>query len=246
VARFALVHGFTQTPRSWDVIAEMLRAEGHHVVTPAVPGHDGVPAMPMPDAAAAVADAAGGRATYIGYSMGGRLTLQIAVDHPPAVDGLVLVGATAGIEDEGERAARRAADYARAARIEEIGVAAFVDEWLAQPLFARLPDAAAQREERLRNTVEGLAGALRLAGTGVQEPLWSSLGTLRGRGLPVLAIAGSEDAKFVALAERLANAIGRSAQYTTISDAGHAAHLERPDEFVALVRAWLEQRARSR
>ena len=63
------------------------------------------------------------RATYVGYSQGGRLCLQLALDRPDLVDELVLVSASPGIADDAERAARatsrrvaRARDRARRRR----------------------------------------------------------------------------------------------------------------------------------
>src|SRR5690606_19116726 len=119
---------------------------------------------------------------------------------PDAVRGLVLVSATGGIDDDAERTARRRSDDALADRIEAIGVDAFLDEWLAQPLFATLDEAAAGREERRANTAAGLASSLRLAGSGTQMPLWDRLRTLD---VPTLVVAGALDPKFVALGERL-------------------------------------------
>src|SRR5262249_56537802 len=78
----------------------------------------------------------GGRATYVGYSMGGRLCLQLALDRAELVDRLVLVSASPGIRGEVERAARREADERQAQEIERDGVDAFLERWLAQPMFA--------------------------------------------------------------------------------------------------------------
>lgn len=238
--RLVLVHGFTQTPRSWDRIAAALRADGHEVHTPALPGHDGTEPVPLPEGAARLADACG-RAVWLGYSMGGRLCLQLAVDHPDAVAALVVLGATAGIEDPAERAARRQRDDALAARIEQVGVGPFLADWLAQPLFSGLPVDPVELAERARNSAAGLAGALRLAGTGAQEPLWSRLGELGRRGLPVLALAGARDDKFRVLAARLAASIGPTARCACVPGAGHAAHLERPEAFLALLRPFLTE-----
>ena len=84
--------------------------------------------------------------------MGGRVALHAALAHPTEVRALVLIGATAGIDDPAERATRRVADEALADRIETIGVEAFVDEWLTNPLFEGLTADSALREDRLRNT----------------------------------------------------------------------------------------------
>jgi pimeloyl-ACP methyl ester carboxylesterase len=57
--------------------------------------------------------------------------------------------------------------------------------------------------------------------------------------MPVLVVAGGEDAKFTALAERMADAVGDNATLAVIEGAGHAAHLEQPDAFLAILRPWL-------
>jgi 2-succinyl-6-hydroxy-2,4-cyclohexadiene-1-carboxylate synthase len=236
--RVVLVHGFTQTGRSWGVVADDL-ARDHEVVTVDAPGHGGSAgvAADLPSGAALLG-AAGGEAVYVGYSMGGRLALHLALSRPDLVDGLVLLGATAGIEAMDERAARRTADEALAAALERDGLDAFLGQWLAQPLFASLSAEAADLDDRRRNTAAGLASSLRLAGTGTQEALWDRLGTLT---MPVLVLAGERDDRFAALGRRMADAIGTNATFAVVPVAGHAAHLEEPRAFLALLRPWLAQ-----
>ena len=233
--RVVLVHGFTQTERSWDRVAARL-AERLEVVTVDAPGHGDSSAIRADvPAAAALLGAAGGRATYVGYSMGGRLCLQLAVDRPELVPRLVLVSATAGIDDAAERVARRQSDGELAASIERDGLDAFLDRWLALPLFATLPRDAADLDDRRRNTAAGLASSLRLAGTGTQDPLWDRLGELS---MPVLLLAGALDAKYVAIAQRMATSI-RGSKLEVFADAGHSVHLERPNAFVDVLERWL-------
>ena len=172
----------------------------------------------------------------MGYSLGGRLCLRLALERPDLVRGLVLIGASPGIADPGQREARRAADEVLARRIERDGVEAFLDAWLGGPLFASLPVEAAGREERLANTAEGLASALRRLGTGVQESLWDRLGELRP---PALLVAGERDPKFAGIAREMAAAIGPAARVAVVAGAGHAVHLERPAETAALVEEFL-------
>jgi 2-succinyl-6-hydroxy-2,4-cyclohexadiene-1-carboxylate synthase len=174
---------------------------------------------------------------YCGYSLGGRLCLRLALDRPDLVRALVLVGASPGIADPAVRAERRAADEALAGRIEHEGVAAFLDRWLAGPLFATLPAQAAGRADRLANTAEGLAYALRRLGTGAQEPLWDRLRALRP---PTLLVAGALDGKFAAIAGQMAAAIGPHARVALVQGAGHAVHLERPAELAALMQEFLD------
>jgi 2-succinyl-6-hydroxy-2,4-cyclohexadiene-1-carboxylate synthase len=236
--RVVLVHGFGQTGRCWGPLAPAL-ARDHEVVRLDAPGHGGSAAIAadLPATGRLLADA-GGRGGYLGYSMGGRMALHVAVYAPEAVTALVVVGGTPGIADERERAERHEADRRLAARIRAEGVPAFVDDWLALPMFAGLPPEGRFEDERRRNTPEGLATSLELAGTGAQRPLWAALAAIE---IPVLWVAGADDARYAAIADEAVAAIGPNARAARVEGAGHSAHLERPDAFGTLVRAWLAE-----
>jgi len=234
--RLVLVHGFTQTCGCWGPFVDDLGRD-HELVLVDAPGHGGSTDVDadLPTGALLLGEA-GGPATYLGYSMGGRLALHLALARPDLVRRLVLIGATGGIDDPDERAARRAADEALAHHIEAVGVGTFLDEWLAQPLFAGLTSAAACRDERLTNSASGLASSLRLAGTGTQEPLWDRLGAID---VPVLVLAGVDDAKFSAVAGRLGRAIGPNATVALVPRSGHSTQLENPADTASIIRRWL-------
>lgn len=236
--RVVLVHGFAQTGRCWGPLAEDL-ARDHEVVRVDAPGHGRSSRFfaGLRTGARLIGDQ-GGEATYLGYSMGGRFVLHLALANPELVRALVLIGATGGIEDPLARAERVRLDAAMAERLERDGVHVFLDAWLAQPLFAGLSEPMQFRDERASNTVEGLAESLRQAGTGAQDPLWNRLGRLA---MPVLVAAGAEDTKFSAQAQRLGAAIGANATVVTVPDAGHAAHLEKPTEFIRILREWMRE-----
>lgn len=237
-----LLHGFTQDHRCWGPLGDALGARGRVLAVDA-PGHgrSTAPAdLDLPGTAALLAEVAattGGPVDVVGYSMGGRTALQLLVDHPGSVRRAVLVGATAGIADRAERAARAEQDRATAARLEAVGLDAFLDEWLALPLFAGLPDWARFDQYRRANKVEGLAGSLRRAGTGSMEPLWDRLGEVQ---VPVLCLAGEDDTKFCAIGTQLAAALPHG-DLVTVPGAGHAAHLERPEAVAAQVVALFDQ-----
>jgi len=235
--QFVFAHGFTQTARSWSDFEGLLTHLLPDITTLAVdlPGH-GSAADLKGDlwASAAHLVSQGGRAIYVGYSMGGRVGLHAALAHPDRVESLVLIGATAGLDSQSERQQRRSADEALATRIESIGVAAFIDEWLANPLFAGLTEEQSQRADRLRNTSEGLAASLRSTGTGTQEPLWDMLAEID---IPVLVIAGERDDKFRAIGERLAVGLPRSI-FEVVPDAGHSVHLEQPASTAQILSDW--------
>ena len=234
--RLVFVHGFTQTGRSWLPVAEQFVAD-HEIVLVDMPGH-GRSGHVRADLrlGADLLAAVGGRATYIGYSMGGRFVLHLALAYPHLVRSMALLGATGGISNDDERNARRAADENLAEQIETSGVDAFLEKWLALPLFATLPEYAKNLDDRASNTADGLANSLRLAGTGSQLPLWERVGHIAE---PALVMAGELDVKFSDLGRQLADAIGDNAIYRPIHDAGHAAHLEHPFAVVSAIRQWL-------
>jgi len=241
-----LLHGFTGSSADWT-----LPFAGRRVIAVDLPGHGRSP-LPAPesrlpevaDALVAVLDRLGiGCADWLGYSLGGRAALHVALRHPARVGRLVLESCSPGIADADTRAARAAADAALADALEREGLDAFVDRWLAQPLFAsqaRLPTAvrARARAVRLANTAAGLAAALRALGPGVQVPLWDALERIAA---PVLLVVGADDAVYRRYATAMAARLPRAA-VAVIPDAGHTAHLENPAAFAASVEDFLERR----
>ncbi|MCH7998842.1 MAG: 2-succinyl-6-hydroxy-2,4-cyclohexadiene-1-carboxylate synthase [Chloroflexi bacterium] len=184
----------------------------------------------------------GRRVAVLGYSMGGRVALRLALRAPERLWALVLESGSPGIEDASERAARARSDADLADDIERDGLEAFVERWQSLPLFAsqaRLPVAVRDelRRQRLQNDPQGLAGSLRGLGTGQQEPVLARMDDIR---IPVLLLTGALDDKYCALARRMAAALP-CARTEVVPDAGHAVHLERPQAFAGAVRGFLEE-----
>lgn len=227
--RLVLLHGFTQTGRSWGGVVEALGSQRYTALAPDLRGHgDAARARPITfDALSADVLAVGeDRFALAGYSMGGRIALHVALAAPERISRLVLVATTAGIADDDERAARRVADDALAARIEAQPIEEFAEAWGAQPLFAgqSAEVRALAHADRLRNEPAGLAASLRGVGTGAMTPLWKRLDTLT---MPVDVVVGEQDEKFRAIGTRL-RAVMPHARLTVIPGVGHALPLEAP------------------
>ncbi len=232
-----MVHGFTQTRASWRQSARSLLSTlpDTNCLLVDLPGH-GQSSTVSADLAesARLLAVVGGRAMYVGYSLGARVVLQLMADQPDVVLAAVAVSGTAGIADDAERTIRASADDELARRIEAIGVAAFLREWLAQPLFASLSPAQAMVDERLTNTAAGLADSLRRCGQGRQRPLWNELSAFDQ---PCLAVAGARDLKYVELARRLAGVV-RHGSLAVIPECGHSVNSECPAELAAEIANW--------
>jgi 2-succinyl-6-hydroxy-2,4-cyclohexadiene-1-carboxylate synthase len=219
VTRLVLVPGFTQTTASWDdVVAGLHPSIEVFRVT--------VPVRASFEATAGAIAEAGGDAVYCGYSMGGRLCLRLALDHPDAVRSLVLVSATAGIEDAGTRRARVESDEELAEFAEAHGVRAFLQRWMAQPMFRHVPANAAGLAERRELTAGYIAHCLRVLGTGAMGPMWSRLDELT---MPVTVVTGGDDPKFTEIGERLPG------EHVVVAGCGHAVPLEAPNALAAVL-----------
>jgi 2-succinyl-6-hydroxy-2,4-cyclohexadiene-1-carboxylate synthase len=227
------LHGFAQTPGSWDRIAP----DG--AISLALPGHAGEPAAESFDAAVARMSACVPvGAALAGYSLGARLALAICLRHPDRVRGALLVGVSPGIASAVERAARRRWDDEMATLLEREGLERFVDRWEALAIFAGQTEAMrqAQRAGRLSHEPLALAAAMRSLGQGRMPSLWADLARSP---VPLRLLTGERDAKYVAIAEQIVKCAPR-ATLRVVPEAGHNLLLEAPHvirEELALLRA---------
>lgn len=233
---FVLLHGFTGAPDSWDRVIAKLPGPSC-AIAPHLLGHgpDGAnePARTIEEEADRIARfalALDSPRVLGAYSLGARIGLTLLARHPAVFESAVLVGVHPGLASAPDRAARVNSDEAWAALLEREGLAAFVDQWEAQPLFASsqpsLPSAlrAAERARRLSHSAAGLALSLRSHGLGRMSPVDPS--QVRAR---VTLVAGELDRKFTARAHGLARRLA-SARVRVVKDVGHNVPLERPEE----------------
>jgi pimeloyl-ACP methyl ester carboxylesterase len=233
-----IAHGLFGSGRNWGAIARRL-AEDRRVVTVDMRNHAGSPwtaSHTYPDLAAVIA-AEGGAMDVLGHSMGGKAAMRLALEHPAAVNRLVvadiapvayghsqnhLIAAMrrmdlAGLED------RRAAEARLAQAVSDPGVRAF--------LLQSLDLKAVAPCWRLNLDVleAGMDGI-----TGWPDP--AGLAPWPGKAL-FLAGALSD---YVRPEHRAGiRALFPHAMIARIPGAGHWLHAEKPREFEAAVRAFL-------
>lgn len=227
-----LLHGFSGTRHAWDGVIARLDRERYLPLALDLPGHGeaadaalaGEP-VTFDACVAAVLAAAPARFALCGYSLGGRVALHVALAAPERVSRLVLVSCSPGIEDERERATRRAADRALADELEREPFEEFIERWRTQPLFAEDPPEVGERgrEDMRRNDPRALAAVVRGIGAGEMAPLWGRLGELT---MPATFVAGARDAKFRAIGERIVASLPDAE--LVVVPGGHALALESP------------------
>jgi 2-succinyl-6-hydroxy-2,4-cyclohexadiene-1-carboxylate synthase len=226
-----LLHGFTGSPA--DLVG--LAATGLHgcspeILAPALGGHLAEPASSNFDAEVErLAALARGATKLFGYSLGGRLALGLVARYPDRFERAVVVSAHPGLRSESDRARRRVRDQRWIRLLRERGTSVFVAAWEQQALWRTqrsLPAWIRAEKHRARglHDAEGLARSLESVGLGQMPDLRPQLARSR---CVVDFVAGSEDKKFLALAEELQLLIP-SARLGVAEHAGHNVVLERP------------------
>lgn len=243
-----LLHGFTGAPASWQPLVDALhgQAASRAAVAVALPGHHPgslvVPGFEANlDAMARALEAAGLVACdLVGYSLGGRAALGLALRHPHLAATLTVIGAHPGLEHEPDRRRRVGQDHAWIALLREQGLAAFLAAWEQQPLFAtqqQLAPGALAQQQRIRagHDAEALARSLEHMGLGAMPAYGPRLAELA---MPVTWIAGALDEKFASVAraavEQLVQA-GRDVRLALVPGSGHNVPLEQPAALAALL-----------
>lgn len=243
------LHGFMGSSADWGDVIDSLR-DTFFCIAVDLPGHGQSVDLANEEAYSmegtsklieAVIERAGRKdAHVVGYSMGGRLALYFALHVPDRCRRVVLESASPGLRTEADRVERRGTDEARAIRLETEEYARFLEQWYRQPLFQTLEQQEGLLERmiasRISNSPNELALSLRKMGTGRQPSLWGDLEDVR---VPVLALAGALDGKYVELAERM-SVLMPNARTAIIPNAGHNVHAEYPSAFRAVLKNFLE------
>jgi 2-succinyl-6-hydroxy-2,4-cyclohexadiene-1-carboxylate synthase len=230
-----LLHGFSGTHRAWDGVVARLDHERYLPRALDLPGHGeladargwGGGEITFARCVEHVLASSPDRFALVGYSLGGRVALHVALASPARVSRLVLVSTSAGIEDAAERARRRASDRRLAEELESIPFEDFIERWRSQPLFAEEPPEVGHlaREDQRRNRPDALAAVLRGIGAGEMDSLWQRLPELE---MPVVVLVGDRDGKHLALGRRIVELLPDGE--LIVAAGGHGLPLEHPAE----------------
>lgn len=186
----------------------------------------------LADDAAGVIGALGGRATVLGHSFGGFVAQELALRHPDAVDGLVLVSTTPGQLGAADDPAADQGAPPPPALVELLSQVPATDEELAAGMAQLVPyylhgdpGLLAQRLTAVRFRVRSMREGFASLAT------WSSVDRLGSLPVPVLLLVGDHD-HFTShqQSERIARLVPQ-AELHVIPATGHFPWLEAPEAF---------------
>ncbi len=242
------LHGFMGNESSWNEIIDAMQKD-YFCLTVDLPGHGQSLAVDeshykMLECAKLIIKIMDtlkiDKTNLVGYSMGGRLGLFLALNYPRHLNRAVLESASPGLKTEAERIERQKSDGLLALELEKAPLAEFVEKWYARPLFIPLKKNKKRFQEllnkRLVNAPRGLAGSLRFMGAGAQPPLWENMKDLK---CPTLLIVGELDTKFQEIARQM-SAESPKFKIKSIDDAGHNVHFEQPAKYVNTLKSFLK------
>ncbi|KAF2599247.1 hypothetical protein F2Q68_00008609 [Brassica cretica] len=188
-----------------------------------------------------------GKVTIVGYSMGARIALYMALRFSNKIEGAVVVSGSPGIKDPVARKVRSATDDSKARMMIDIGLEIFVENWYNGGLWKSLrshPNFRKIVASRLvHDDVLSVAKCLSDLSTGRQPSLWEELADCDTN---VSLVFGERDEKFKKIASRMYLEMSKSKkseihiiETVEIPEAGHAVHLESPLHLILALRKFL-------
>ena len=243
------LHGFMGSSADWEGLVPFFSSE-RYCISIDLPGHGKTKVKSEEDFRmescagdiVAVLDSLSvDRADLVGYSMGGRLALYLAVNYPQKFGKIVIESASPGLKTETERLPRIDKDQELGEKIKTTPMTQFLEDWYGQPLFSTMDKSNPAFQQlinrRLDNDPNGLALSLKMMGIGAQPSLWSDLNKITVR---LLLIVGEYDSKFRDIASEMIG-LCPAASAVVVSGAGHNVHFENTKEYLNQVRLFLEK-----
>lgn len=240
-----MLHGFLGSGEDWKQYADRLQND-YTCFMPDLPGHG---ATPAPHGVTGTFEAIGDSLAelagkihpaplhLVGYSMGGRLALYLALHYPEQFRSTVIISSSPGLKNPEEKALRCESDKRIARRI-TTNFDSFLDSWYGLQLFTTLkkhPLFSEVFERRKANDPQALAAALKQLSTGSQPSLWEKLSE---NSLHTGFFVGEKDRKYVEIGRQMVNLCPNSELFI-FPGCGHTLHIENRQLFLERLTGFL-------
>ncbi|VVA98761.1 unnamed protein product [Arabis nemorensis] len=188
-----------------------------------------------------------GKVTVVGYSMGARIALYMALRFSNKIEGTVVVSGSPGIKDPVARKVRSATDDSKARMLVDHGLEIFLENWYNGGLWKSLRSHPHFRKivasRLLHDDVLTVAKLLSDLSSGRQPSLWEELENCDTN---ISLVFGEKDVKFKKIAIRMYCEMSKSKkgekniiETIEIPESGHAVHLESPLRVILALRKFL-------
>src|SRR3989339_1589534 len=229
------LHGFMGSGEDWLPVVRPLAADFCALLID-LPGHGKSSNMTnFNDLLSAIADiilSITNSTRIVGYSLGGRLAMQLALAQANLINRLIIESSNPGIEDRAEQEKREESDLHLFAHVNSpSSFNSFLSAWYANPIFGALSSKGLipQRNFSIAQ-VERWQKSLAILSLGVMPSLWTKLNQLPSTAY----ISGSMDEKYSAIGKRLATNF-LHIENIIFNDCGHNCHLEMPEKFINIL-----------
>lgn len=256
------LHGFLGTSHDWVPIMKAISANSR-CISIDLPGHGDSNVMwhinkkskrisfkSMVDILMKlICEITSGSVILVGYSMGARIALYMALKYDEKIARAVLISGSPGLLDEETRRIRTCQDEARARYLLSYGLLCFLKTWYEKgfwkslrehPHFQRIMENRAEHHD-----IQSLAKTLTGLSIGRQIPLWNDLKQCKKH---LLFIVGEKDTKFKHISQQMlhevrSGSVGRDqlSEMAIVPDCGHAVHLENPLAVIDLLSKFLSK-----
>lgn len=243
-----LLHGFMGSIADWQQMLSEFSTD-YYCLAIDLPGHGQTRVTgdksfyTMPKCARGIIDLLDelelNRANLLGYSMGGRLALYLAVHYPERWSRLIIESASPGLPNASEKKERWQEDLKRAVVLEQGDMRQFVKTWYEQPIFASLqhhPQFAQLQRRRSQNDPFEIARSLQGLSAGKQESLWNKLNETP---FPIMMLVGEYDPKYKKIGTEMKQRCP-ALELRVVENCGHLIHFENPQLYAQYVRQFLQ------
>lgn len=214
------LHGFLGSHADWDPFVQAF-SKTHHCHAFDLPGHGSSPCVSTKQLFSEIPR----NSHLVGYSMGGRLALELFCNEPDSFNSLTLISTNPGLESETAEKITFEKEWIN--RFQTWPIKECVEMWYQNDLFVdfSIP------KRRYQQNGKGLAFALEEFSIVKRGSFWNDISQINKK---VLWIFGENDIKYVAIGNRILQSSDCHV-VNFIPGCSHAAHIDDPRSCITTI-----------